>query len=346
MKFTAQQIADLLNGNIQGNGNIEVNSVAKIEDGCIGDLCFLANEKYTPYIYTTNASVVIVNNSFTAENTINATLIKVEDAYTSFSKLLQIYNKTKFNKVGLSNKADICTDTSIANDVYIGAFTTICEGVTIGKNVKIYPNCYIGENVSILENTIIFPNVSVYHDCKIGKDNIIHSGVVIGSDGFGFAPDDDNNYNKISQIGNVEIADDVEIGANTTIDRATMGSTKIGKGVKLDNLIQIAHNVDVGENTVIAAQAGVAGSSKIGKNCMIGGQVGIVGHLTIADGVKIAAQSGIGQSVKKDNAILQGSPAFDIGKYKRSYVGFRNLPKTQQKLADLEKEIIKFSNQK
>ena len=338
MKFTAQQIADLLNGNIKGNGNIEVNSVAKIEDGCNGDLCFLANEKYTPYIYTTNASVVIVNNSFTAEKKINTTLIKVEDAYTSFSKLLQIYNKMKFNKVGLSNKADICKETSIANDVYIGAFTTICEGVTIGKNVKIYPNCYIGENVSISENTIIFPNVSVYHDCKIGKDNIIHSGVVIGSDGFGFAPNNNNNYNKISQIGNVTIADEVEIGANTTIDRATMGSTKIGNGVKLDNLIQIAHNVEVGENTVIAAQTGVAGSSKIGKNCMIGGQVAVSGHLTIADKVKIAGQSGIASSIIEKGAIVQGPMAFDIRDFQRAYIIFKKLPQMYQMLNKLKKD--------
>lgn len=338
MKFTAQQIADLLNGNVEGNGNIEVNSVAKIEDACNGDLCFLANEKYTPYIYTTNASVVIVNNSFNTEKKINTTLIKVEDAYTSFSKLLQIYNKMKFNKVGLSSKADICKDTSIANDVYIGAFTTICEGVIIGKNVKIYSNCYIGENVSIAEGTIIFPNVSVYHDCKIGKNNIIHSGVVIGSDGFGFAPDNDNYYTKINQIGNVEIADDVEIGANTTVDRATMGSTKIRKGVKLDNLIQIAHNVEIGENTVIAAQAGVAGSTKIGKNCMIGGQVAVSGHLKIADEVKIAGQSGIASSINKKGAIVQGPIAFDIRNFQRAYIIFKKLPQMYQILNKLKKE--------
>ena len=269
---------------------------------------------------------------------ISATLIKVEDPYTSFSRLLQIYNKMKFNKVGLSSNADICKDTSIANDVYIGAFTTICEGVIIGKNVKIYSNCYIGENVSIAEGTIIFPNVSVYHDCKIGKNNIIHSGVVIGSDGFGFAPDNDNYYIKISQIGNVEIADDVEIGANTTVDRATMGSTKIRKGVKLDNLIQIAHNVEIGENTVIAAQAGVAGSTKIGKNCMIGGQVAISGHLKIADEVKIAGQSGIASSINKKGAIVQGPIAFDIRNFQRAYIIFKKLPQMYQILNKLKKE--------
>ena len=339
MKFTAQQIADLLNGNIEGNGNIEVRSVAKIEDGCHGDLCFLANEKYTPFIYSTNASVVIVNNSFTPDKNINATLIKVEDAYSSFSKLLQVYNKMKFNKIGLSDKADINTNTTIGNDAYIGAFTTISEGVIIGENVKIYPNCYIGENVKIAKNTIIFPNVSIYHDCEIGEDNIIHSGVVIGSDGFGFAPDEDNNYNKISQIGNVEIGNDVEVGANTTIDRATMGSTIIENGVKLDNMIQIAHNVIIGKNTVIAAQTGIAGSTKIGKHCMIGGQVAVSGHLNIADEVKVAGQSGIAGDITEKGKVVQGPMAFDIRDFQRSYIVFRKLPEMYKSLRNLQKKI-------
>ena len=339
MKFTAQQIADLLNGNIEGNGNVEVRSVAKIEDGCHGDLCFLANEKYTPFIYSTNASVVIVNNSFTPDKNINATLIKVEDAYSSFSKLLQVYNKMKFNKIGLSDKADINTNTTIGNDAYIGAFTTISEGVIIGENVKIYPNCYIGENVKIAKNTIIFPNVSIYHDCEIGEDNIIHSGVVIGSDGFGFAPDEDNNYNKISQIGNVEIGNDVEVGANTTIDRATMGSTIIENGVKLDNMIQIAHNVIIGENTVIAAQTGIAGSTKIGKHCMIGGQVAVSGHLNIADEVKVAGQSGIAGDITEKGKVVQGPMAFDIRDFQRSYIVFRKLPEMYKSLRNLQKKI-------
>jgi len=339
MKFTAQQIADLLNGNIEGNGNVEVRSVAKIEDGCHGDLCFLANEKYTPFIYSTNASVVIVNNSFTPDKNINATLIKVEDAYSSFSKLLQVYNKIKFNKIGLSDKADINTNTTIGNDAYIGAFTTISEGVIIGENVKIYPNCYIGENVKIAKNTIIFPNVSIYHDCEIGEDNIIHSGVVIGSDGFGFAPDEDNNYNKISQIGNVEIGNDVEVGANTTIDRATMGSTIIENGVKLDNMIQIAHNVIIGRNTVIAAQTGIAGSTKIGKHCMIGGQVAVSGHLNIADEVKVAGQSGIAGDITEKGKVVQGPMAFDIRDFQRSYIVFRKLPEMYKSLRNLQKKI-------
>ena len=339
MKFTAQQIAKILNGDIVGKTDIEVSSLAKIEEGKKGDLCFLSNEKYTPHIYTTKASVVIVNSSFNPEKEISATLIKVEDAYTSFSQLLELYNKMQFNKVGISEKSDINKNSTIGKDVFIGAFTSISEGVKIGENVKIHSNCFIGENVSIADNTIIFPNVSIYHDCKIGKNNIIHSGVVIGSDGFGFAPDEDNNYAKISQIGNVTIGDDVEIGANTTIDRATMGSTKIGNGVKLDNLIQIAHNVEIGECTVIAAQAGVAGSSKIGKNCMIGGQTAVSGHLTIADEVKIAGQSGIASSIKEVGKIVQGPMAFDIRDFQRSYIIFKKLPELYRTVNTLKKEI-------
>ena len=339
MKFTAQQIAKILNGDIVGKTDIEVSSLAKIEEGKKGDLCFLSNEKYTPHIYTTKASVVIVNSSFNAEKEISTTLIKVEDAYTSFSQLLELYNKMQFNKVGISEKSDIDKNSTIGKDVFIGAFTSIAEGVKIGENVKIHSNCFIGENVSIADNTIIFPNVSIYHDCKIGKNNIIHSGVVIGSDGFGFAPDEDNNYAKISQIGNVTIGDDVEIGANTTIDRATMGSTKIGNGVKLDNLIQIAHNVEIGECTVIAAQAGVAGSSKIGKNCMIGGQTAVSGHLTIADEVKIAGQSGIASSIKEVGKIVQGPMAFDIRDFQRSYIIFKKLPELYRTVNTLKKEI-------
>jgi UDP-3-O-[3-hydroxymyristoyl] glucosamine N-acyltransferase len=339
MKFTAQQIAKILNGDIVGKTDIEVSSLAKIEEGKKGDLCFLSNEKYTPHIYTTKASVVIVNSSFNPEKEISTTLIKVEDAYTSFSQLLELYNKMQFNKVGISEKSDIDKNSTIGKDVFIGAFTSIAQGVKIGENVKIHSNCFIGENVSIADNTIIFPNVSIYHDCKIGKNNIIHSGVVIGSDGFGFAPDEDNNYAKISQIGNVTIGDDVEIGANTTIDRATMGSTKIGNGVKLDNLIQIAHNVEIGECTVIAAQTGVAGSSKIGKNCMIGGQTAVSGHLTIADEVKIAGQSGIASSIKEVGKIVQGPMAFDIRDFQRSYIIFKKLPELYRTVNTLKKEI-------
>ncbi len=340
MKFTAQQIAEILNGEIVGNAEVEVNSLAKIEEGKKGDLCFLANDKYTPHIYTTKASIIIVNTSFISEKEIISTLIKVEDAYSSFSKLLELYNKIKFNEVGISKKADVDKNCSIGDTVFVGAFTSICEGVTIGNNVKIHPNCYIGKNVTIGDNSIIYPNVSIYHNCKIGVNNIIHSGVVIGSDGFGFAPNAENNYDKISQIGNVIISDDVEIGANTTIDRATMGSTKIGKGVKLDNLIQIAHNVEVGDHTVIAAQAGVAGSSKIGKNCMIGGQTAVSGHITIADQVKIAGQSGIASSIKQVGKIVQGPMAFDIKDFQRSYIIFKKLPNLYRTVNTLKKQII------
>ena len=339
MKFTAQQIAEILNGEILGNAKVEVNSLAKIEEGNKGDLCFLANEKYTQYIYTTKASIVLVNTSFTSNKEISSTLIKVKDAYSSFSQLLKLYNKMQFNEVGVSKKSDIDEKISIGDTVFIGAFTSICEGVQIGKNVKIYPNCYIGKNVTIGDNTIIYPNVSIYHNCIIGNNNIIHSGVVIGSDGFGFALGDDNNYSKISQIGNVITDDDVEVGANTTIDRATMGSTKIGKGVKLDNLIQIAHNVEVGDHTVIAAQVGIAGSSRIGKNCMIGGQTAISGHLIIANEVKIAGQSGIASSIKKVGKIVQGPMAFDIRDFQRSYIIFKKLPDLYKTVNSIKKQM-------
>tara|TARA_B100001250_G_scaffold58504_1_gene45533 strand:+ start:1191 stop:2216 length:1026 start_codon:yes stop_codon:yes gene_type:complete len=332
MNFTAQEIADILGGSLEGDPNAKINSVAKIEEGCVGNLCFLANEKYTNYLYTSNASVIIINNSVQISKDVKATLIRVSDAYASFSKLLDIYNKMQFDKVEVSEKADICSKTSIEKDVYIGAFTSICSGVIIRKNAKIHPNCYIGENVTIGENTIIFPNVTIYHDCTIGANNIIHSGAIIGADGFGFAAEKDTSYKKIRQIGNVEISDDVEIGANTTIDRATMGSTKIEQGVKLDNLIQIGHNVQIGKNTVIAAQACIAGSSKIGKNCMIGGQVAISGHITIADNVKIAGQSGIAASIKQDGAILQGPMAFNIKEFQRSYIVFKKLPEMYKTL--------------
>ena len=339
MKFNAKQIAELINGKIVGNANVEIKSLAKIEEGKAGDLTFLANPKYTPHVYTSKASIVIVNKSFTAEKNINSTLIKVEDAYASFSQLLELYNQMKFNKVGISDKSDIANSSTIGDNVFIGAFTTIAESAIIDRNVKIYPNCYIGENVTIKENTILFSGVKVYHDCIIGTNNIIHSGVIIGCDGFGFAPNKNSNYNKINQIGNVVTGNNVEIGANSTIDRATMGSTIIGNGVKLDNLIQIAHNVEIGENTVIAAQAGVAGSSKIGKNCMIGGQVAVSGHLSIADEVKIAGQSGISSSIKKIGRIVQGPMAFDIKDFQRSYIIFKKLPEIYHRLNKIQKEL-------
>jgi UDP-3-O-[3-hydroxymyristoyl] glucosamine N-acyltransferase len=339
MKFNAQQIAEIINGEIVGNADVEVRSLAKIEEGEKGDVSFLANPKYTPYIYTSKASIVIVNKSFAADKNINATLIKVENAYASFSQLLELYSQMKFNKVGLSEKADVATNSTIGDDVFIGAFTSIAEGVILEKNVKIYPNCYIGENVTIKENTILFSGVKIYHDCMVGTNNIIHSGVIIGSDGFGFAANGNANYKKISQIGNVVIGNNVEIGANSTIDRATMGSTIIGNGVKLDNLIQVAHNVEIGEHTVIAAQTGIAGSSKIGKNCMIGGQVAVSGHLRIADKVKIAGQSGIASSITEVGKIVQGPMAFNIKDFQRSYIIFKKLPEMYETLNKIKKEL-------
>lgn len=337
MEFKAAEIAHLLQGTIEGSAEVSVNTLAKIEEGAPGSLSFLANPKYTPFIYTTNASIVIVNNDFVAEKPVKATLIRVANAYQAFAKLLEAYNQIKLNKTGISKLACISEKAKIGNNVYIGEFSSIGDNAVIGDNVKIFPHAIVGDNTTIGENTMIYAGVKIYSDNVVGKDCIIHAGVVIGSDGFGFAPQSENNYAKVPQIGNVIIEDFVEIGANTTIDRATLGSTIIRKGVKLDNLIQIAHNVEIGENTVIAAQTGVSGSTKIGKNCMIGGQVGIVGHITIADEVKIAAQSGIGNSITQKGAIVQGSPAFEVREYQRAYVCFRNLPKIKQQIDQLWK---------
>ncbi len=337
MKFTAQQIADLLKGTVEGNPQIEVSGLSKIEEGKPGTLSFLANPKYEPYIYTTQASIVIVNKSFEAEKAVAATLVKVEDAYKSFASLLEIYNQIVNDKKGIEQPSYIDPSATVGKDVYIGAFAYIGKNSVIGNGVKIYPHCYVGDNVVIKDNTTLFAGCRIYSFCQIGEECNIHAGVIIGADGFGFAPNEQNNYKKVPQIGNVIIEDHVEVGAGTTIDRATLGSTIIRKGVKLDNLIQIAHNVEIGENTVIAAQTGVAGSTKRGKNCMIGGQVGIVGHLNIADGVKIAAQSGIGTSITTPGEIVQGSPAFNISDYKRTYVVFKKLPQLERKVNELEK---------
>ena len=341
MKFTANEIATIVNGEIVGDTEICIESVAKIEDGIKGDLCFLANTKYTHHVYSTKASIIIVNKTFIPEKPLKSTLIKVDDAYSSFTKLLEIYDKIKYDKVGISNYSDISKNTNIGKNVFVGSFSTICDNAKIGENVKIHPNCFIGENVKIGDNTIIFPNVSVYHNCIIGKNNILHAGSIIGADGFGFAPNSTNNYQKIKQIGNVIIGDNVEIGSNTTIDRATMGSTIIGNGVKLDNLIQIAHNVKIGENTVIAAQAGVAGSTKIGKRCMIGGQTAISGHLSIADDVKIAGQSGVAASINEVGKIVQGPMAYNIKDFQRSYVLFKKLPEIYKLINSIKKEFKK-----
>lgn len=339
MKFTAGDIAKLIQGTIEGDATATVNTVAKIEEGVPGALAFLANPKYTSYIYTTKASVVIVNNTFVADAPVAATLIRVPDAYQAFAGLLNYYNQHQNNKTGIEQPSFADASATLGADVYLGAFSYVGANAVIGNNVKIYPGCYVGNNVVIGNNTTLYPGVKVYAECRIGANVTLHSGVIVGGDGFGFAPNSDNNYNKVPQIGNVIIEDHVEVGANTTIDRATLGSTIIRKGAKLDNLIQIAHNVEIGENTVIAAQTGVAGSTKIGKNCMIGGQVGIIGHLVIADGVKIAAQSGIGNNIDKEGEIMQGSPAFAVGDYRRAYVGFRKLPSLMERITALEKEL-------
>ncbi|MDX1270899.1 UDP-3-O-(3-hydroxymyristoyl)glucosamine N-acyltransferase [Bizionia paragorgiae] len=337
MKFTAEQIADILEGEVSGNPSVEVSKLSKIEEGVEGALTFLANPKYTSHIYNTKASIVIVNKSFTPEKTVTPTLIKVDDAYKSFSKLLEYYNQVKLNKFGIEQPVVVPESTVIGKDVYIGAFSYLGENVVIGDNVKIFPNSFIGDNVTIGDNTILFSGTKIYSECSLGKYCIIHSGVIIGADGFGFAPNENGEYIKIPQIGNVILEDFVEVGAATTIDRATLGSTIIRKGVKLDNQIQIAHNVEIGKNTVIAAQTGIAGSTKIGENCQIGGQVGFAGHITVGNNVKIQAQSGIGRNVK-DNEVLQGSPALSYADYNKSYVYFKNLPKLAKSINELEKK--------
>lgn len=348
MEFTAEQIAGLLHGKIEGNANISVNNLSKIEEGKPGTLTFLANPKYNDYIYTTMASIVIVNNDFIAEKPLpsSLTLIRVPDAYACFAKLLEYYNQAKGNKSGIEQPSFIDPTAKIGENVYIGAFAYIGKNAVIEKNAKIYPQSYIGDNASVGENSVLYSGVKLYHECKVGSNCTIHASSVIGADGFGFAPNSENNYQKVPQIGNVVIEDFVEIGSNVSIDRATLGSTIIRRGVKIDNLIQIAHNVEIGENTVIAAQTGIAGSTKLGKNMMIGGQVGIIGHLKIADGVKIAAQSGIGQNIDNPNTILQGSPAFSIGDYKRSYVLFRSLPQIKEQMNKLAVEIEAIKKQK
>ena len=338
MKFTAAQIAGILEGTVDGNPEIEVSKLAKIEEGSKGSLTFLANPKYTSFIYTTQASITIVNNDFKPEQAITTTLIRVEDAYNSFSKLLEYYNKVKLNKTGIETPNFIADSASYGDDIYIGAFSYIGDNVQIGNNVKIYPNVYIGDNVSIGNDCVIFAGAKIYSESIIGNTVYIHSGAIVGADGFGFTPDENGEYAKVPQTGNVIIEDHVDIGAGTTIDRATLGSTVIRKGVKLDNQIQIAHNVEIGEHTAIAAQTGIAGSTKIGKNCLIGGQVGIVGHIIIGDRVRIQAQSGIGRNVK-DDEVLQGSPALNYGDYNKSYVHFKNLPRLVNKVHQLDKKI-------
>ncbi|MEJ6793224.1 MAG: UDP-3-O-(3-hydroxymyristoyl)glucosamine N-acyltransferase [Lacinutrix sp.] len=338
MKFTAEQIAGILEGEVEGNPQAEVSKLSKIEEGVEGALTFLANPKYIPYIYTTKATIAIVNKDFEPEHEITATLIKVDDAYKSFSKLLEYYNQVKNNKVGIEQPSFTSETASYGENVYLGAFSYLGENVKLGDNVKIYPHAYIGDNVTIGDNTTIFSGGKIYSETQIGNNCIINSGAIIGADGFGFAPDENGEFQKIPQTGNVVIEDNVDIGSATTIDRATLGSTLIRKGVKLDNQIQVAHNVEIEENTVIAAQTGIAGSTKIGKRCLIGGQVGIAGHLTIGNDVRVQAQTGIGHRVK-DGEKLYGSPAIDYGNYVKSYVHFKNLPTLVQTINELEKKV-------
>lgn len=336
MQFTAQQIADLLKGQLEGNADAIITKLSKIEEGEPGSLSFLANPLYNSYLYTTKASLVIVNKDFAATAPFSTTLLRVESAEKAFAALLEMYNKIKLNKKGISKLAYIDESATVGKDIYAGEFSFVGENARIGNNVKIYPQVYIGDNAVVGDNTILFAGVKIYSETVIGKNCIIHSGTVLGSDGFRFNPEGD--IKKVPQIGNVVIEDDVEIGANCAIDRATLGSTILRKGVKFDNLIHIAHNVEIGEDTYYAACGCVAGSTKIGKNCMFSGQVGIVGHLEIADNTTITAQSGISKSVTKAGGVYMGSPAFDATKYRKAFVHFRNLDTIVDRVTALEKK--------
>jgi UDP-3-O-[3-hydroxymyristoyl] glucosamine N-acyltransferase len=340
MQFKASQIAEIINGNIEGDAEATVSSFGKIEEAKKGQLAFLANPKYEEFLYSTNASIIIINEAQELKHPINATLIRVPDAYSAFALLLTAYQQTMTAQLaGIQQPVYISATAKLGENIFVGAFTYVGENVSLNRNVKLFPQVFLGDNVVIDEGAILYPGVKIYHDCKIGKNVTIHAGSVIGSDGFGFAPQPDGSFKKIPQIGNVVIEDNVEIGANTTIDRATMGSTIIKKGAKLDNLIQVAHNVEVGHHTVVAAQAGISGSTKIGDNVMIGGQAGLVGHLTVADGAKINAQSGVSKSIKTPNTAVTGSPAYEYTSALRSQAVSRNLPQLEKRVAELEKII-------
>ena len=343
MQFTAQQIALLVSGTIEGNPDTTVTSFGKIEEATAGQLSFLANPKYEDYLYTTKASLLIVNENLQLQKNITATLVRVKDAYTAFATLLSTYQNLKAQqKKGIETPSHIASTASLGTDVFVGAFAYIGENVTIGNNTKIFPGAYIAENVSIGNNSTVHAGVKIYEDCVIGNDVIIHAGTVIGSDGFGFAPQPDGSYQKVPQIGNVIIEDQVEIGANTAIDRATMGSTIIKKGVKLDNLIQIAHNVEIGSQTVIAAQTGISGSTKLGQKIMIGGQTGIAGHLTIANGVKIAGGAGVTKNLDGEGKSYAGFPAEDAKQSLKTQVYTRQLPELEKRVKELEKLVTQL----
>ncbi|MEG1499219.1 MAG: UDP-3-O-(3-hydroxymyristoyl)glucosamine N-acyltransferase [Bacteroidales bacterium] len=338
LEFTLSQIAEILGGKVDGDPNKKVYTLCKIEEGCEGGLSFLSNPQYTPYVYTSKATAIIVNADFKAENPLTTSLIRVEDSYQAFARLLSFYNEHTMPKTGISEFAFIASDAVIGKNVYIGEFAVISSGAVIGDDAKIFPQCYIGNQTQIGEHSILYAGVKVYPDNKIGKNCVLHAGAVIGADGFGFAPNN-GTYNKIPQIGNVILQDNVEIGANTCVDKATLGSTIVEEGVKLDNLIQIGHNVVIGKNTVMAAQGGIAGSTKIGENCMIGGQVGVTGHVHIANGVMLGAQCGVTGSVNRENTVLLGSPSLDVSTFRRSSVHFKNLEKIVQRIENLEKKL-------
>lgn len=338
MQFTAQQIAQFLGGEIVGDASVSVNNLSKIEEGTPGTLTFLANPLYTQYIYKTQASIALVRRDFEPEHPVTPTLIKVDDPYTCLTRLLELVNQAQGSKSGIEQPSYVASSTQLPDDIYLGAFAYIGERVTLGEGCKIYPQVYIGDDVVIGKNVILYPGVKVYHGCRIGDNCILHAGTVIGSDGFGFAPQADGSYKKIPQIGIVILEDNVEVGANTTIDRATMGATVVRKGVKLDNLVQLAHNVEVGENTVMAAQVGVAGSAKIGSQCMLGGQVGVAGHRHVGNRVVIGAQSGIPNDVK-DNMEIMGYPAVPKIDFARQTVHIKRLPELNNTIKELRREI-------
>lgn len=339
MKFTARQIADFLKGTIEGDETLSVNDVSKIEEGKTGTLAFLANPKYEKYIYDTEASIVLISKDLKLEKPVKATLIRVKDAYEAFAGLLDLYEQSKPKKSGISPLSSIASSTETGKDLYVGEFVVIGENAKIGDNVQLHPQVFIGDDVCIGDNTIIYPGVKVLKECKVGDNCVIHASTVIGSDGFGFAMEDGTeSRRKVPQVGNVIIGNDVEIGSNVSIDRSTMGSTKIGNGVKMDNLIQIAHNVEIGDNTVIISQSGIAGSTKVGKNVIIAAQAGIVGHLTIGDGAIIGAQAGVPNNVG-ENEIVLGSPAFDIRLFKRASAVFKKLPEMYRQVNQMEREL-------
>ncbi|MBR4714036.1 MAG: UDP-3-O-(3-hydroxymyristoyl)glucosamine N-acyltransferase [Paludibacteraceae bacterium] len=342
MEFSAQQIADYLKGKVVGNPEIKVSNFSKIEEGVPGTLTFLSNPKYTEYIYTTQASIVLVNDTFEPRQELKPTLIKVPNSYDALASLLTMVDSYKPKKSGISPLACVSEKATFGENPYVGAYTCIEDGAIIGKNAQIYPQVYIGDNMKIGDNVTLYPGVKIYKECVIGNNCTIHAGTVIGSDGFGFAPTADGKYDKIPQIGIVVIEDDVEIGANTTVDRSTMGVTIIKRGVKIDNLVQIAHNVEVGEDTVIAAQSGIAGSAKIGKHCMFGGQSGVVGHLTVADGTMLAAKCGVSNNIKEPNGMYHGFPHVEARAFQRAFVCFRNFPAIRNQILDLEKQVAEL----